>query len=400
MPLTVARSRIPGLVSLCLILSANFVAQAPSSDPDLTAHEWGTFTSVAGIDGRSMTWSTLYGPDDLPAFVDHVSGVNFKAGVRGTLRMETPVLYFYSPRPTDVSVKVELSKGLITEWYPRASRVTPDGKDFVGRESLTRRHSNGTISWDSVRISPDAEPEFPVDQKLLADQYYAARETASAPLLIKTGAGDQEEKFLFYRGVSRVPAPISASTTSSGQVRLANLAEDVIPSVILFERYGEKLGYRLGGALSGEVSLDAPQLTSTVESLSRDLEDVLTSQGLYPDEARAMIATWRGSWFEEGSRLFYIVPQSFLSTNLALTINPAPAKTVRVFVGRVELITTATEQSVRQILAAHDLTGLQKYTRFLDPILARMGEGNPAQAKQLNVDLDQTYRSPAIQSEK
>jgi len=108
-----------------------------------------------------------------------------------------------------------------------------------------------------------------------------------------------------------------------------------------------------------------------------------------------MIATWRGSWFEEGSRLFYIVPQSFLSTNLPLSINPAPGKTVRVFVGRLELVTPATEQAVREILAAHDIVGLQKYARFLDPILAKMEAEDPAHAKQIGADLDQTYRTPA-----
>jgi hypothetical protein len=29
--------------------------------------------------------------------------------------------------------------------------------------------------------------------------------------------------------------------------------------------------------------------------MSRDLEDILTSQGLYPDEAHAMLETWRQS---------------------------------------------------------------------------------------------------------
>ena len=47
-------------------------------------------------------------------------------------------------------------------------------------------------------------------------------------------------------------------------------------------------------------------------------------QGLDPDEAHARIGTWRQSWFEEGSRLIYIVPNSFLNTILPRTINPAP----------------------------------------------------------------------------
>jgi hypothetical protein len=123
----------------------------------------------------------------------------------------------------------------------------------------------------------------------------------------------------------------------------------------------------------------------------------LTSQGLYPDEAHAMIETWRQSWFEEGSRLFYIVPGDFLNTILPLTINPAPAQTVRVFVGRLELITPATTQAVEKILATHDAVGLQKYNRFLEPILTEMKAAKPAEAGQIDRDLDLTYRSPMVQ---
>jgi hypothetical protein len=144
------------------------------------------------------------------------------------------------------------------------------------------------------------------------------------------------------------------------------------------------------------MSLDPPQLTATVESMTRDLQDILTSQGLYSDEARAMIETWRQSWFEEGSRLFYIVPSGFLNQILPLAIHPAPSQTVRVFVGRLELVTPATTQVVQKILATHDIAGLQKYNRFLEPILDEMKAANPAQAKQIENDLDLTYRSPMI----
>jgi hypothetical protein len=106
-----------------------------------------------------------------------------------------------------------------------------------------------------------------------------------------------------------------------------------------------------------------------------------------------MIETWRQSWFEEGSRLFYIVPGDFLNAILPLTINPAPAQTVRVFVGRLELVTPATMQAVEKIIAAHDIEGLQKYNRFLEPILEEMKAANPAKARQIERDLDLTYRS-------
>jgi hypothetical protein len=402
MPSASVRVRVAGLALLCfcLVLSGSFNAQSQLSGSDLTAHEWGTFTSIAGRNGQALRWSTLKGSADLPPFVEHIGSAQFKVGLMGTVRMETPVLYFYSPRETTVSVKVGFSKGIITEWYPHASEVKPSAKEILNRDGLFGRKEGGRIAWDSVAVSPNIAASFPRGHEPGEpedNQYYAARETAAAPLVVKTAAGDQQEKFLFYRGVSADSVPISATVTSDGQVRLANLAQDEIPSVILFERRGDKLGYRMGGAVPSEISLDRPELTATFESLSRDLQDVLTSQGLYPDEAHAMIETWRQSWFEEGSRLFYIVPNSFLNTMLPLTIDPAPSQRVRVFVGRIELITPSTTQAVEKILAAHDLPGLEKYYRFVEPILAQMRAANPGRAAQFDRDLDLTYRSTIVQ---
>jgi len=397
MPASAVRFHILGLVLLCLALSASFGAQNQPANPDLTAHEWGTFTSIAGRNGQAVEWSPLNGSVELPSFVEHLNGAQFKAGLRGTVRMETPVLYFYSPRETAVSVKVAFSRGVMTEWYPQASRIEPNPNRVLDSKALFRRHGSGSIAWDSVTVSPNLAATFPRDNlpgNEEDNQYYAARETSAAPLVVKTAAGDQREKFLFYRGVSTFSPPISATVTPEGKVHIASLSQQEIPSLILFERRGDKLGYRLGGALRDEMPLDPPELTATFESMSRDLADILTSQGLYPDEARAMIETWRQSWFEEGSRLFYIAPSGFLNVVLPLTIHPAPAQTVRVFVGRLELVTPATTQAVEKILATHDIAGLEKYNRFLEPILDEMKAANPAQAGQIDRDLDLTYRSP------
>jgi hypothetical protein len=392
MPPTIIRSAALALVTFAL--SATFGAQNLTSD--LTAHEWGTFTSIAGRDGRAAEWLPQTGSIDLPSFIEHLRDVNFKAGVRATVRMETPVLYFYSPHETTLSVKVSFAKGLITEWYPHASHVEPAAIGTA--DALYQRHGDGSITWNSVTVSPNLTPSFPRENQ--GARYFAARETSAAPLVVKAPNGNQQEKFLFYRGVSTFPPPVSAIVSPEGELHITNLAPDEIPSVILFERRGEKLGYRLGGALPSEMSLDPPELTSTFESLSRDLEDILTSQGLYPDEARAMIATWRDSWFEEGSRLFYIVPPAFVNTILPLTINPAPSETVRVFVGRLELVTPATTQAVEKVLATHDVAALQKYNRFLEPILEQMKAASPTKAQQIEKDLEQTYTAAIPQPPK
>src|SRR5256885_13060129 len=76
----------------------------------LVVHEWGTFTSIAGADGRAAEWRPFVDPTDLPGFVHTLAvperGVQRmpleKRDLRGTVRMETPVVYLYAERPLEV----------------------------------------------------------------------------------------------------------------------------------------------------------------------------------------------------------------------------------------------------------------------------------------------------------
>jgi hypothetical protein len=367
------------LLSCCFPIASYLLGNpAGPTYAGLTVHEWGTFTSIAGRDGQAVEWSPLTGSTDLPGFVEHFRDGGFKLGQRGTVRMETPVLYFYDSREVNVSVKVSFAKGVITEWYPRASRVEPTANLFDG--SLYQAHADGSIAWDAVSVSPSLQAEFPRGEK--ESHYYAARMTSATPLRVKTSAGEQHEKFLFYRGVSTFRVPISAKLRADGKVLVENRGEDEIPNVVLFERRGEKVGYRIGGAVGRETILEPPELNGTVEDFGRELAGMLVAAGLYLDEAQAMVETWRGSWFEEGSRLFYIVPAKFVNEILPLSIHPAPTQMARVFVGRLELVTPATEKAVEEAFAADDQTTLEKYERFLEPILQTLiaKEANPSRA--------------------
>jgi hypothetical protein len=374
----------------CLAISVQLLrGDARPVNASLTAHEWGTFTSIAGSDGYAAEWSPLTGSTDLPAFVEHFRDPGFKLGLRGTVRMETPVLYFYSPKEETVSVNVSFAKGVITEWYPHASRVEPQAGLYNG--ILQQAGTAGSITWDSVTLAPNGMPEFPLEDR--NNHYFAARATSSTPLRVNTPAGEQQEKFLFYRGVSSFSVPLSAIPDREGKLRIKNLGDQEISATILFERRGEKVGYRIGGSVKEEAALEAPELTATIDDLGRDLEGILVGQGLYQDEARAMVETWRSSWFEEGSRLLYIVPPAFVNNVLPLSITPAPAQTVRVFVGRLEVVTPATEKAVATALAARGAATLKPYDRFLEPILAIMikKETNPAQARRFQDCLNTVY---------
>lgn len=381
----------------CFAISSGLATRDPQPVfAGLTVHEWGTFTSVAGPDGQAAEWSPLTGATDLPDFVEHFRTPDFKLGLRGTVRMETPVIYFYDSREEQISVRVSFAKGLITEWYPSASRVAPNANPSDW--SMYQGHLDGSIAWDAVTVSPNLRAEFP--RRPEDSHYYAARMTSATPLVVKTSTGEQQEKFLFYRGVSTLALPLSAKVTANGQIQLENSGDEEIPNTILFERRGDRIGYRIGGAVATETVLERLELTGNVFDLDRELAGMLVAQGLYQDEAQAMVETWRGSWFEEGSRLIYIVPEKFVDQILPLSIHPAPAQIARAFVGRLELVTPATEKVVETALASHDKETLEKYGRFLEPILHTMlaKQSNPSQARKLTNCLSAVQSALMIQA--
>jgi len=367
-------------------------AKQDSPSSDLTVHEWGTFTSISTNDGQAIDWLPLTGSTDLPSFIEHLREPGFKGGLRGTVRMETPVLYLYSPRETSVSVTVSFAKGLITEWYPHAVPLAAFNPrtDF----SLDQKRTVGGITWNSVHVEPSASADFPRDAA--ENHYYAARETSSAPIRVPTPSGDQRERFLFYRGVSAFTPPLTATLSADGSVVIQNDLKEEIPDVILFERRGNTVGYRILGPLRDQAALAPPPLEGSLDSLFSNFEGILISQGLHADEAHAMLETWKGSWFEEGSRLFYIVPRSFVDSVLPLSITPAPAATVRVFVGRDELITPATEQAVESAFASGDRATLAKYSRFLPTILQTMIDQStdPSQQQRFSDYLESLFNHP------
>jgi hypothetical protein len=334
---------------ILMLLIAALARPSTNDRTDVTVHEWGTFTSVAGEDGMPVPWANFTASQDLPCFVYNFGGT--KWSVPGTVRMETPVLYFYGSSDSAENVKVSFPKGTITEWYPKESQI----------------RQNNLLEWQNVKISPKASPEFPTEQG--TSHYYAARQTDAAPLQV----GSQNEKFLFYRGVGTFPLPVSAQMTSDGKVLVKNLGSQPVNGVIVFDNHAGKRRYALVGTVNDEATVNLESLQDNWAGLLMDLEQVLISQGLYQREARAMIETWRDSWFEDGTRLLYIVPRQAVDGILPLDIQPVPAEISRVFVGRMEIITPATQQDVRQAMASSDRAALEKYGRFLGAISNRIG---------------------------
>jgi hypothetical protein len=324
----------------------------PAFAADLVVHEWGTFTSVAGVDGRPVPWASLAAPSDLPCFVHRLDASCVKCNATSTVRMETPVIYFYSRRPATVSVGVKLPSGVITEWYPQATGL-PSDVTYGG---------NGAANWQ-VEITPGATPTFLHDGG--DSHYYPARNTFAAPLQ----AGGEQEKMIFYRGIADAGVAIEARLANN-TVELRSTAGAPVPFAVVFENRGGRSGYRIVRNIAPEATVERPALDAG--DLPREMEGALAAAGLFPKEAAAMVATWRDTWFEEGLRVFYILPRKAVDEVLPLTISPAPLSTVRVFVGRVELLSPERAASLTAALATGDPAALAKESRFLDAFLARI----------------------------
>jgi hypothetical protein len=374
------RWRLVGMVRFaCLLpLSCLIVQAADNKAPQtpFTLHEWGTFTSIAGANGMALEWQPFGGPTDLPCFV-HRFQIGYKANLSGTVRMETPVIYFYAPQAMTARVHVAFPKGYITEWYPAATQVARPigsgnipGTGNVPRGPGMRSPLEGepdSIEWPEVHIDPSAAPKYPYQFE--ASHYYAARSTDSAPLT----AGGEMEKFLFYRGVGKFQPPIAVENTEGNQLRVRNLATSEIPAAIVFQNSGGKIRYRALGAVKEETFAEFPGAESNLAALKLDLEKILAEQGLFPTEAHAMVDTWRDSWFEEGSRVFYIVPASEMESLLPLQVEPRPDRIARVFVGRVEVILPEMKNIIATAIQNRDRETLEKYGRFLQPIARELG---------------------------
>jgi hypothetical protein len=347
------RFRVLPALLLSATAALTVAASAPSPPPSFIVHEWGTFTSVAGANGQAVPWQPLTGPPDLPCFVERWA-LQPKGEIVGTVRMETPVLYFYSPRAVDASVHVDFPQGFVTEWYPHAAVPSPSA-------------DGGQISWPLVAVQPGASESFPAESA--PSHYYAARQTDADPIRV----GAKPEKFLFYRGVGQFQPPVYAVALGDGGAAVTSLHGRALGSVIFLESRRGTSTFSAQPIAGPHAVLPRPSLDDASGPPVAELKRMLIANGLYAREADAMLETWKDSWFEEGARILYVLPRADVDAILPLTISPRPSTLTRVFVGRIELATPATIHDVRAAIESGDRAALAKYGRFLQPFAERAG---------------------------
>ena len=228
-----------------------------------------------------------------------------------TLRLETPVLYFYPPAgqagPLDLDVHVDFRGGWLTEFFPQAKAVAPGlGKGRIRAGSLTRR-TVGSLDWQRVQVGTAGNGPETTDHV-----WTAPREVGAAMLTASSG---ESEKYLFYRGVGHFDAPLRVtSDTADDAIELHGSFADVLhgaetatvgPLWLVEVRHDGQAAW-CAPLAEFEVGNDdqnpfarGPRRFSgddfssdAIDRLSGSMHTALVAAGLYDDEARAMLARW------------------------------------------------------------------------------------------------------------
>jgi hypothetical protein len=250
------------------------------------------------------------------------------------------------------------------------------------------------------------------------NHYFHARETDSALVQVhcprgpKSGplapAGDFFEKFLFYRGVGNFELPLRLESHDDETYELVNSGPDAVRSLFLVTVDGADVRFHEFDAVesNGRLTLSQRPQPATIDELAQSVVAALVREGLFEKEARAMVNTWKSSWFgENGTRLLYMVPRRITDELLPLEITPRPDETVRVLVGRMEIMSTQAEARVielvrksavqRQAAQAETESGESAPYRWL-PELDELGRfAEPALVRVRTISDDQTVRDEA-----
>ncbi len=340
--------------------------------PAYTVHEWGTFTTVHAPDG-----ALLHGlereEERLPNFVHSHAG--FAPENKGwsrpvanvTVKMETPVLYVYSPAPFRLRTAVDFIGGSISQWYPDrvAGEALPPAEwgsapapvDFAAG-------FHGSAVWEVDVLAPGL-PAKPAHPDWETPQWGRARVPAANAL---RGSDREAEGFLFYRGVGNFALPLHLSFDAEGALCLSNLGAEPLSFVWIYD-HRENVGARFewsGPLAAGETRSVGLAKVHFGPDRPRALHAPLVAAGLSPAEADALLATWRESYFErEGLRVFWIVPRALVDRVLPLRLEPAPAALERVLVGRSEVVTPAFAAELENGFRADDGARWRDHRYFL-----------------------------------
>jgi len=405
------KTRIYPLLLVILLITA---FESMAQNVHYNAHEWGTFTGLSGSDGSTL--NGLYLEEEaLPGFVHNLGGnfpnITFDFGkgmpadiqlAHVTIKMETPVIYFYSKTPFNADVRVQFTHGLIGQWFPDDSAGVSSiyynnfGPilDFGNKQAPLTNY----IEWNANVLPMSADNKC-VSKTGETNTWTAPRATDANLVQVKS----ETEKFLFYRGIGNFDLPVKLSFDDRSNLVIANNYTSSIPYFFAYDKEatGEVKVWFSGpidGGATKTVSQNSVSLSEAdFNSKLNEFQSALTAAGLYDKESAAMLNTWKTSYFgKTGVRVFWIVPRKFTDNILPMSINPAPDSMSRVLIGRSEILTPQFEKQLWSDYQADSTLSNYDKDRFLEAYLDRMAylKSHPDALQEINAQVAAAGISP------
>lgn len=344
---------------------------------NLVVHEWGTFTTLTSCDGQQYG-APLRSLEELPDFVYNQTYqyTEYDTKDRPTIRnanlfganmgMETPVLYFYSDRAIDFQVNINFRNGTISQFYPLPTNT----EAFISpATNIQLQGRTGYASWKGRILEKSTTLTTSFSNQEANAIWNHPRAVASNLVEVNK----QREKYLFYRGLGHYVCPIRVENDLDKVVKITNTSNEFVPFYVCTEMVDGKLLIHSFGSLEANRCVSFTRNQKLEIDVREKMIEALVAEGLYKDEAMAMIATWNESYFESsGLKVFWIVPQSIINELLPITMSPQPTELKRAFFGRIEIMEAEFEAGLRSYLSnGGDLNDLIKDIRNIDPYRAQ-----------------------------
>lgn len=384
----------PGLLSWLMmglvLLGASAAAQAQrgtASPSRLIVHEWAVIHSLAGGDGSSAPWQPWDFPPSLPSFV---GTFDLPADIAPCgVMLDVPAVFFRVDKPVSLTMRYHWLEGNFVSCYPHGAR---------------EEHA---LHWRDVTVIPHGGPLL---TEAADTNYYHPRRTSASFVRVDNLGHKQFERFISLRGMGNLALPVRVTLTAQG-LKLAWAKETDLRHVLVIDQpWGDEhdagqarmtlhdLGKDRAAASAGGsqmgLTLPRPAATMSADVAMAPLRKLLNRQGLYPDEAAAVLASARAQWFSPGLRVIYLLPESQVSSAVQLEISPAPTEHRRLYAVCVEVLTPEAIRAIHAKLVALPAKDDQAHAALLasSPMvrlaLQRMLQDQSA-ARQLVVDQSQ-----------
>lgn len=322
-----------------------------------------------------------------------------------TMRLETPVIYAHLPpgqKSATFDLAVEFRGGFLSQFYPMAQPTVNDRplRWYNQEYSNTVEEKITTYNVREIQVQNEAASQQPIWSRWNAPSLSSsttsslawrgitvggsdsAPETASpvwlAPRKVDAAnltVGSEHERYLFYRGLGHLDAPLKTTRSADGATLTVSARPEALGSrwmsnyrprmwfadlhadgtaafrtisatgLYVFDPHNPPVAAQTFSAVFNAEDFSAERLRLLRQELHADL----VQNGLFADEAQALLTTWEASYFKApGQRLFFLVPPAWTDHVLPLTIS-TPAKVTRAMMGRIELVSPMQRQALTRI---------------------------------------------------